>query len=136
MAHKEKIEMGKFAWGSSQYDTLAYMFRLGSQHKFNDAVIKLSLTGYNIEAEVNFEMLKALKNGILGDMFTAWKNTAKDLWFALSMAEDVLFKYGIEITNEDGAKLEMDNPLRQSLTAILAVEYGCISEEQFKNFDT
>lgn len=133
---KQKIEMEKFAWGSSQYDLLAYLFRLGSQYTFNDAVIKLSLAGYNIEADVNVEMVTALENGIIGDMFIAWQNTSIDLWYALNMAEEIIFKYGLEITDENGVELTFDNPLRQSLTAILAVESGCISEEQFKNFDT
>jgi len=81
-------------------------------------------------------MLTALKDGILGDIFTAWKNSAKDLWYALSMAEDMLFVYGITMYYQEGAEMENDNPLRQSLIAILAVEYGCIAEEQFKGFST
>lgn len=131
--------MKDLAWGSCQYQTLAELFEMAKKHGFETSLEKLEAEGLTIDYEYierNELMILALADDKLGEMFDAWRAAAKDLWFALSMAEDLLLKYGLSI-EMDGDELENDHPIRQALVAALAWETGCITDEaHFKHFDT
>jgi len=127
--------MAKFAWGSSQYDTLADLFRRGSKHPLCVAIEKLEAEGFVFDYDLNHPMFVALECGKLGEMFTVWRSNAKDLWFALGMAEDMLFTHGLSIES-DGEELDTYHPIRQSLVAMTAVEFGLAVEDDFKDFDS
>lgn len=129
-----------FAWGSCQYQTHAELFHLAKKYGFKEACARLVKEGFTIDedmSEINTEMVEALDDNTLGKMFDAWCHSAKDLWYALSMAEDMLFKFGFDICDANGKELDSDSPVRQSLVALLAYETGCIAnEEHFIGFAT
>lgn len=130
------MTVAKFIWGSSQYDTLAGLYRLASLHSLKESIERLKGEGFDIEYELHTEMIEVLKDGKLGEIFNAWRNESHDLWYALAMAEDLVFKHGMEISHDD-ENLPTDHPIRQSLVALACVEFGLIKDEEpFEGWDT
>lgn len=128
--------MAKFAWGSSQYDELADLWKRASKHGAIQAAARLvELDGWTVDLDLNNEMLVVLKDGKLGEMFRAWRNCSKDLWYALAEAEEMLFTHGIYMVC-DGHHLSVDHPVRQAIVAVAATDYGLLTEDDFKGFDT
>ena len=129
--------MTEYAWGSSQYDTLASLFHTGMERTFDIYVDSIKFLNYDVNYEINEEMVEVLKNDTLGKMFTAWKNSSKDLWYALRMAEELLFDRLCIIDRVSNLEIEPDHSVRQAMVAVFAYETDCIkSEDSFKNFDT
>ena len=128
------MEMEKFAWGSSQYDDTADLFRKASKYTFEEAVKRLEVAGFECDIELNDSNVACLAENQIGKLFTGWKNASRDLWYACSMAEEILFNH-IEITCE-GEEVTCESPVRMALVCLAITVNRLGEEEHFKGFDT